>query len=197
MMRIRDLLRNKLRGLVAQPPIPDMVIEAIHNPDNGKVKPILPVDIYVRYMAEKRYVNKIVHDYKINSLHLPALLRLVKLHAQNFHMYEKMYCDESLVKTEIQNLLHKIESMTIIFYKYYFTGKEKPVVIEAISRDAADRKIEDLAPELLKQGYDCKEICNISCEEPIVGVSRKTVNGIEYVWVAGLSPSGWQPVNTQ
>lgn len=85
--------------------------------------------------------------------------------------------------------LISFEIETVNFYKYYFEGFEKPLIIQANSRIEADILLSDLKNEM-----DINDLLllNVMISKPITGVTEKTERGIVYVW-AGLNnvPGGW------
>jgi hypothetical protein len=77
--------------------------------------------------------------------------------------------------------------MTIKFYKYYFDGQEKPVIIEAISKQSANYALEQIMPTLSDKGYFLQDLKDMKVEQPLVGVNKKQFKGKNYVW----SVDGW------
>ena len=74
-----------------------------------------------------------------------------------------------------------------MFYKYFFEGKEKPIIIEAISKQSAHHALQQVLPTLQEKGYDLRDLKDMKVETPIVGVSRKQHQGKNFVW----SNEGW------
>lgn len=89
----------------------------------------------------------------------------------------------------------QVEKPDVIkFYSFTFEGIEKPVVIEAFNvkqaREGLLKVIEKLPPD-----YIGKKVVGQTVSLPVVGVSKKKINGIYYVWVGKLSHNGWMPEN--
>jgi hypothetical protein len=72
--------------------------------------------------------------------------------------------------------------MTIKFYKYYFDGQEKPVIIEAVSKQSAHYALQQILPKLSEKGYNLQDLKDMKVESPLVGVNRKQYQGKSYVW---------------
>ena len=78
----------------------------------------------------------------------------------------------------------------IKFYKYFFRGKPKPVIMEAYNRESADNMLEQLNE---KTGViDMTTLEDIRIEMPVLGISKRKRHGEVFVWV-GLKRSvdGW------
>ena len=78
----------------------------------------------------------------------------------------------------------------IKFYKYYFKGVKKPVIMEAVNRDTADDMLNQLNQKT--QAIDMSLLEDIRIEMPIMGISKRKRHGHNFVWV-GLERSvdGW------
>jgi len=81
--------------------------------------------------------------------------------------------------------------VTIRFYKYYFIGNDKPIIMEAETRLQADQMMQELK-ERSKVPISVKDLIDIRVETPIIGISKRKKKGNEYIWV-GLehTPDGW------
>jgi len=79
----------------------------------------------------------------------------------------------------------------IRFYKYYFTGKEKPVIMEAEDRITADKMMQQLKQNI-SVTLSAKDLIDIRVETPIVGISKRKRHNQEYVWVGKeFTSDGW------
>ncbi len=79
----------------------------------------------------------------------------------------------------------------IRFYNYYFYDVEKPLIIEARSKDEA-REIMDRILPTLSPKYRLTKIIGESVVIPLLGVSEKVVKGVKYIWVGeAKSRNGW------
>lgn len=75
-------------------------------------------------------------------------------------------------------------------YKYYFNGlEEKPISIEASSKESARRKLEEICNDsrYKDNGYAIPNVIRETTETLVEGVSEKNVNGVEFIW----SNNGW------
>ena len=81
--------------------------------------------------------------------------------------------------------------MKIRFYKYYFIGLEKPVIMEAESKQDADQMLVELKYKS-QTPIDIKRLVDVRVETPIVGISTRKRKGIDYVWVGReYTSNGW------
>jgi hypothetical protein len=145
-----------------------------------------------QYLRDVAYAKNVAADYKVNTQHYAVIQTLISTIEAN---YAKALAQNKYPYKQHLTELKQIMAAKIIFYRYWFSGKTVPITIEARSANEADRKIEDLATYLLTVGYDCSKIINTTCEEPIEGISTKTVDNITYVWVGASSKNGWQQVD--
>lgn len=78
----------------------------------------------------------------------------------------------------------------IKFYKFYFTGKKKPVIMEAYTKEEADNMLSQLNN---KTGViNMSKLEDIRIEMPIRGVSKRKRLGKQYIWVGeDYSTDGW------
>lgn len=78
----------------------------------------------------------------------------------------------------------------IKFYKYFFSNNEKPVIMEAYSREQADSMLNEL--NLKTNAIDISNLMDVRIEMPLKGVSKRKRHGKTFVWV-GLEYSidGW------
>lgn len=78
----------------------------------------------------------------------------------------------------------------IKFYKFYFIGKKKPVIMEAYTKDEADNMISQLNEKT--GAIDLTKLEDVRIEMPIKGVSKRKRLGKEYVWVGvDYTTDGW------
>ena len=79
----------------------------------------------------------------------------------------------------------------IRFYKYYFIGNDKPVIMEAEDRITADKMMQQLKQNTTIQ-LSAKDLIDIRVETPIVGISKRKRHNKEYVWVGNeFTSDGW------
>lgn len=79
----------------------------------------------------------------------------------------------------------------IRFYKYYFTGKDKPVIMEAEDRISADKMMQQLKLNT-NINLSAKDLIDIRVETPIIGISKRKRHNQEYVWVGKeFTSDGW------
>ena len=79
----------------------------------------------------------------------------------------------------------------IRFYKYYFTGKDKPVIMEAEDRITADKMMQQLKQNT-NANLSAKDLIDIRVETPIVGISKRKRHNQDYVWVGNeFTSDGW------
>lgn len=83
------------------------------------------------------------------------------------------------------------EEKKIKFYKYYFKGVEKPIIMETFSREEADEML-NLLPEKSGVTIDMNRLVDVRIEMPLTGVSKRIRGGQTFIWV-GLTKSvdGW------
>lgn len=79
----------------------------------------------------------------------------------------------------------------IRFYKYYFLGVDKPVIMEAEDRLTADQMMQKLK-ENTSVNLSAKNLIDIRVETPIVGISKRKRHNQDYVWVGNeFTSDGW------
>lgn len=79
----------------------------------------------------------------------------------------------------------------IRFYKYYFLGVDKPVIMEAEDRLTADQMMQKLK-EKTTANLNAKNLIDIRVETPIIGISKRKRHNQEYVWVGNeYTSDGW------
>lgn len=79
----------------------------------------------------------------------------------------------------------------IRFYKYFFTGIEKPIIMEAENRNIADMMMQELKKKTTSN-FSAKNLIDIRVETPIIGISKRKRYNKEYVWVGTeFTSDGW------
>ncbi len=79
----------------------------------------------------------------------------------------------------------------IRFYKYYFIGNDKPVIMEAEDRITADKMMQQLKQNTTVK-LSAKDLIDIRVETPIVGISKRKRHNKEFVWVGTeFTSDGW------
>jgi hypothetical protein len=87
----------------------------------------------------------------------------------------------------------QVEKPDIIkFYAFTFESIDKPVVIEAFNVKQAREGLLKVI-EKLPQKFQGKKVVGQTVTLPVMGVSKKKISGIDYVWVGKLNPTGWMP----
>jgi len=78
----------------------------------------------------------------------------------------------------------------IKFYKFFFKGKEKPVIMEAYSKDEADNMLNQLNEKT--RVIDMAKLEDVKIEVPLKGVSKRKRFGENYVWIGiDYTLDGW------
>ncbi len=79
----------------------------------------------------------------------------------------------------------------IRFYKYYFKGVDKPVIMEAESKDVADRMMQQLK-QSTTVNISAKDLIDVRVETPISGISKRKKQNQDFVWVGKeFTSDGW------
>jgi hypothetical protein len=79
----------------------------------------------------------------------------------------------------------------IRFYKYFFRGVDKPVIMEAMDRLSADQMMQQLKQNTTAN-LSAKDLIDIRVETPITGISKRKRHNKEYVWVGTeFTNDGW------
>ena len=77
------------------------------------------------------------------------------------------------------------------FYKYFFKGLEKPLIMEAEDKNTADRMLVQLSINS-KVRMRTSDLIDVRIETPLFGITTKNRKGIELVWVGKDKTSdGW------
>jgi hypothetical protein len=81
--------------------------------------------------------------------------------------------------------------LKIRFYKYYFTGLDKPIIMEAESKNDADQMLVELQYKS-QTPIDIKRLVDVRVETPITGISTRKRKGNDFVWVGKeYTSDGW------
>lgn len=89
------------------------------------------------------------------------------------------------------NMDYKVEKHGIRFYNYYFDGIEKPLTIEAKTKEEAREIMKSIRPKLSDK-YRQSKVIGETIVIPLVGVSDKVVKGVRYIWVGeNRTHGGW------
>jgi len=85
-----------------------------------------------------------------------------------------------------------VEKPDIIkFYAFTFEDIEKPVIIEAFTANEAREGLLKVI-ERLPDKFQGKKVVGQTVTLPVVGVSQKKINGVNYIWGGKKrSPNGW------
>ena len=79
----------------------------------------------------------------------------------------------------------------IRFYKYFFRGIDKPVIMEAEDRITADKMMRQLK-QSTTASLSAKDLIDIRVETPIIGISKRKRHNKDYVWVGTeFTSDGW------
>jgi hypothetical protein len=141
---------------------------------------------YLLFLHDTEFICTAFRNPHNQPKDLPALGRLVELLKRKYaNSLKGAYAE--IINFHIEALQNELADMSIKFYKYYFHEVEKPVIIEAITKEAANYALEQLMPQLEAKGYKLKNLADMRVETPIVGVSKKKHNGKNFVW----TPEGW------
>lgn len=91
----------------------------------------------------------------------------------------------------MNNIDYPVEKHGIRFYNYYFYEVEKPLTIEARSKEEARVIMKSIVPKLSPK-YRESKIIGETVTIPLLGISEKFVKGVRYVWVGeDKAQGGW------
>jgi hypothetical protein len=77
------------------------------------------------------------------------------------------------------------------FYKYFFQGMDKPVIMEAEDRYIAYEMLKQLSFKSQTK-IDMNKLEDVRIETPLIGISTKNRNSLNYTWVGKENTSdGW------
>jgi hypothetical protein len=86
---------------------------------------------------------------------------------------------------------YPVEKHGIRFYNYYFYGIDKPITIEARSKDEARETIKNIK-DRLPDNYKQSKVVGETIVIPLKGISEKKVNGVKHIWVGEeKTKGGW------
>lgn len=78
----------------------------------------------------------------------------------------------------------------IKFYKYFFKGSKKPVIMESYSKDEADNMLSRLSEKT--NAIDLTALEDVRIEMPVRGVSNRKRHGKNHIWVGtDITSDGW------
>ena len=141
---------------------------------------------YLNFLEDCKFVEKAIHNPCNLPKDLPALVNLVNLLEKKYnHITAEPFVN--VLQFHTNAIRQELTDMSIKFYKFYFNDKEKPVTIEAISKQAAYHGLEQIMPNITEHGYELQNLVDVKVENPIVGVSKKKHKGKEFIW----TPEGW------
>lgn len=141
---------------------------------------------YTELLHDVEFIRNAFRNPLNQPKDLPALAKLVEL-------LNRKYADAlegslgRVFEFHLNSLREELKDMSIKFYRYYFKDKEKPITIEAISKQAANHAIENLIPQLNEKGYKLEDLVDVKVETPVVGVSTKKHQGKNFIWTT----EGW------
>lgn len=141
---------------------------------------------YIELLHDVEFICNAFRNPLNQPKDLPALAKLVELLKVKYaDMLDSTYA--SVLDFHLNALREELKNMSIKFYRYYFKEKEKPITIEAISKQAANHALENLMPQLKQKGYLLENLLDVKVETPIVGVSVKKHKGKDFIWTT----EGW------
>ena len=141
---------------------------------------------YIELLHDVEFICNAFRNPLNQPKDLPALAKLVELLKIKYQdVLEGSYA--KVFEFHLNSLRQELKEMSIKFYRYYFNDQEKPITIEAISKQAANHALENLMPQLLEKGYNLQNLIDVKVETPIAGVSTKRHQGKSFIW----STEGW------
>lgn len=141
---------------------------------------------YRLFLVDQEYICNALKNERNQPKDIPALSNMVDLlNIKYQHLHRTMIGDA--LKFHLKIVEDLLTDMTIKFYKYYFNGQEKPVIIEAVSKQSAHYALQQILPKLSDKGYDLQDLKDMKVESPLIGVNRKQYQGKTFVW----SADGW------
>jgi hypothetical protein len=86
---------------------------------------------------------------------------------------------------------YQVEKYGIRFYNFYFYEVEKPITIEARSKQESREIMKTIMPQLSDK-YRNSRVVGETIIIPLRGVSDKVVKGVRYIWVGeDKARGGW------
>lgn len=143
-------------------------------------------ETYRLFVIDQEYICNSLKNERNLPKDLPALMNLVDLFKIKYHHMLHLSIGDAM-KFHIKLIEEQLNEMTIKFYKYYFNGQDKPVIIEAVSKQSANYALEQILPSLTSKGYDLRDLKDMKVETPLVGVNKKKHQGKSFVWTS----EGW------
>lgn len=138
-------------------------------------------ETYRVLLADCDYICNAFKNERNLLKHKPALAKMVHLFKAKYQPLDKTTLGFAL-NFHLKIVEDLLNEMTIKFYKYYFDGQEKPVIIEAVSKQSAHYALQQILPKLSEKGYNLQDLKDMKVESPLVGVNRKQYQGKSYVW---------------
>lgn len=143
-------------------------------------------ETYRLFVIDQEYICNSLNNERNLPKDLPALMNLVDLFKIKYHHMLHLSIGDAM-KFHIKLIEEQLNEMTIKFYKYYFNGQDKPVIIEAVSKQSANYALEQILPSLTSKGYDLRDLKDMKVETPLVGVNKKKHQGKSFIWTS----EGW------
>lgn len=141
---------------------------------------------YQAFLEDCKFVEKSVQNKHNLPKDIPALVRLVN-NLENKYNHITTEPFSFVLQISLNAIRQELSQMSIKFYKFYFNEVEKPVTIEAVSKNAAYFHLEKILPEIEEFGYFLQNLVDVKVETPVVGVSKKKHKGKNFVWTS----EGW------
>ena len=83
-----------------------------------------------------------------------------------------------------------MQGINSAFYKYFFMGNPKPVIMEAYSKQEADNMLQHLSQKT--EVLNLKHLIDVRIEMPVKGVSQRKRHGKNHIWVGtDVTSDGW------
>lgn len=143
-------------------------------------------DKYTELLHDYQFICNALVNKKNRPKHIPALWQLVRLHVAK-HSAADDYRVSRVVDFQKELLYIQLKEMSIKLYKYYFKDIEKPIIIEAITKQSANDMLESVMSQVAAKGYMLENLIDCRVETPISGQTKKKHEGKEYTW----TDSGW------
>lgn len=143
-------------------------------------------DTYIELLHDVEFIRNAFRNPRNLPKDLPLLSKLIELLIKKYANLPNAFY-ENIFQFHVNSLSEELKNMGIKFYRYYFSDKEKPVTIEAITKQAANHALEKIMPELNAKGYILENLVDVKVETPIAGVTTKKMGGKTFVWTT----DGW------
>lgn len=157
----------------------------------GRSKNILILEqTYRMFLKDEAIICNIFRNKDNTSKNLPALERLLVLLNNKYNrLLEGAYGEilEFHMNALWEELEAMKESMDIKLYSFSFSNGLPPIVVIAMTMQAAKADFLKHIALLNKKGYSEKLIAEIEVIFPITGETSTVINDMEYVW----GQDGW------